>query len=114
MYFSGTWRGWWEQAGWGRQSMTHFTLRFHDGVIEGEGRDVIERFIFQGTYDAQGNVRMIKQYTGKRSHQVLYVGTYDGEGTIFGQWSIGEFGSGPFAIAPVPPTVDPDAPIETL
>ena len=34
-------------------------------------------------------------------HQVHYEGTYDGEGTIAGTWSIPPLWSGPFAISPV-------------
>jgi hypothetical protein len=112
MYPSGSWRGYWEQAGWGRQAMTDLELRFTGGLIEGEGRDVIGPFTFHGTYDERGNVRLVKQYVGR--HQVEYLGTYDGEGTIFGRWSIGELWSGPFALSPLRGPVAPDAPIEPL
>ena len=99
MYPSGVWRGYWEQPHFGRQPMNDFTLRFADGVVEGEGRDVIGRFTFHGTCDDQGNVVLVKQYLGR--HRVLYRGRYDGEGTIHGTWSIGELWSGPFALSPV-------------
>lgn len=120
MYPSGKWRGWWEQAGWGRQPMEEFVLRFAQGGIEGRGRDMVGGFTFQGTYDEQGAVRLLKQYLGK--HQVLYEGTYDGEGTIAGTWSISlagnwllpSFTSGPFAISPVIPRPAPDQRIVTL
>lgn len=110
MYPSGTWRGYWEQQLWGRQPMGPLVLRFADGRIEGEGRDVIGPFVFEGEYDAQGAIRMVKQYLGR--HQVIYTGTYDGEGTIFGRWSIPPFWSGPFALSPVVGRAPPDAPIE--
>ena len=84
MYPSGVWRGYWDQQGCGRQLMGPLALRFRDGRIEGEGRDVIGRFTFAGEYDDHGAIRMVKQYLGR--HQVLYQGTYDGEGTIFGEW----------------------------
>jgi hypothetical protein len=92
--------------------MGPLVLRFHDGQIEGEGRDVVGRFTFQGKYDNQGHIRMVKQYLGR--HRVIYQGTYDGEGTIFGQWSIPPFWSGPFALSPVAGKLPADAPIENL
>lgn len=89
------WRGYWEQGVWGRQPM-RLALRLSEGDIEGEGDDIIGRFTFQGRYDVQGRVSMIKQYIGR--HQVLYEGAYDGEGTIFGTWFISHLWQGPFAI----------------
>ncbi len=112
MYPSGVWRGYWEQQGWGRQLMGPLALRFRDGRIEGEGRDVIGRFTFAGEYGDHGAIRMVKQYLGR--HQVLYQGTYDGEGTIFGEWSIPPLWSGSFALSPVLGKPPPDAPIESL
>jgi hypothetical protein len=96
MYPSGLWRGYWEQPIFGRQPMHDLMLSFSNGTISGQGRDVIGRFTFSGTYDTQGNVQMTKQYLGR--HQVLYVGHYDGEGTIFGNWSI-VFSRGPFVLS---------------
>jgi hypothetical protein len=96
VFISGTWRGYWEQTFWGRQPMHDLVLRFADGRVEGSGVDIIGRFTFSGTYDEHGNVKLTKQYVGK--HAVLYRGTYDGEGTIFGRWSIGKLFSGPFAL----------------
>jgi hypothetical protein len=92
----GRWRGYWEQLGWGRQVMDDLTLRFTGGLISGEGHDIIGRFHFQGTVAAGGKVHLVKQYVGR--HQVLYEGNYDGEGTIFGTWSIGTIWSGPFVL----------------
>ncbi len=112
MYPSGVWRGYWEQTFFGRQPMGPLVLRFRDGVIEGEGRDVIGLFTFEGTYDDLGAIRMVKQYLGR--HQVHYQGTYDGEGTIFGQWSIPPFSSGSFALSPVLGRPPADMPIEDL
>ncbi len=112
MYPSGRWRAYWEQAGWGRQLMHDLVLRFAEGTVEGHGRDCIGPFTFQGHYDDRGSIRMVKQYIGR--HRVLYEGTYDGEGTIFGRWSIGELWSGPFAMSPCAPQLDPDAPIQSL
>src|SRR4051812_48785127 len=96
MYPSGRWVGYWEQQIWGRQPMHGLELHFAEGQVRGSGRDVIGAFTFQGQYDQQGAIVMIKQYLGR--HTVLYHGQYDGEGTIFGRWSIGEMGTGPFAL----------------
>jgi hypothetical protein len=74
----------------------HLVLRLGDGQIGGEGDDCIGPFSFSGHYDERGNVVMVKQYVGR--HQVLYEGTYDGEGTIFGHWSISSPWSGSFAM----------------
>jgi hypothetical protein len=112
MYPSGTWRGYWDQNIWGRQPMGPLVLRFQDGRIEGEGRDIIGPFTFEGEYDEDGSIRMVKQYLGL--HQVLYQGTYDGEGTIFGQWRIPPFNSGSFALSPMRGKPAADAPIEDL
>jgi len=93
--------------------MLDLKLSFAGGVIRGEGMDIIGRFTFLGRYDqATGAVVMTKQYVG--AHAVEYRGQYDGEGTIFGRWSIGPNWSGPFALAPRRGTVDPDAPIRDL
>jgi hypothetical protein len=112
MYPSGPWRGYWEQAAYGRQLMRKLTLRFADGVVEGEGRDVIGAFTFRGRYDDRGNVALIKQYVGR--HQVHYQGTYDGEGTIFGTWSILDRWAGPFALTPERGAAKPDAEILSI
>jgi hypothetical protein len=106
---AGRWRGYWEQAWWGRQPMRDLVLRFSAGKIEGQGVDVIGRFTFRGEYDQAGSVTLVKQYLGK--HQVLYRGRYDGEGTIFGEWSICPWWRGPFALTLDGSDVAADAPI---
>jgi len=112
MYPSGVWRGYWEQPLFGRQPMTDFNLRFADGRVEGEGRDVVGRFTVHGTSDDQGAVVLVKQYLGK--HRVLYRGRYDGEGVIHGLWSIGEHWSGPFALTPARGPAGPASGIQTI
>lgn len=111
MYPSGLWRGYWEQPVFGRQPMNDFTLRFAGGAVEGEGHDIVGRFTFRGRYDDRGNVVMVKQYLGR--HRVHYRGVYDGEGTIFGTWNIGDRFSGPFALSPVR-AAPPDIPIQDI
>jgi hypothetical protein len=79
--------------------MTPFSLNFADGVVTGEGRDMVGRFVFSGNYDPEtGAVRMVKQYLGR--HCVLYVGGPDGEGSVAGTWSIGPHNTGPFLMRP--------------
>ena len=113
MYPSGKWDGFWVQSIWGRQSMTAFSLRFANGRVKGEGKDMVGRFSFEGTYDEQtGAVRMVKQYIGK--HQVLYLGQPDGEGCIVGTWRIGEFSTGPFLLRPVIARPAGDEPIQEI
>jgi hypothetical protein len=76
--------------------MRNLVLRFSADWIEGEGTDIIGPFTFQGQFQGDASVTLVKQYLGR--HQVLYQGQYDGEGTIFGQWSIGAFWRGPFVL----------------
>ncbi len=87
--------GWWEQSGYGRQPMQRLRLRFAAGAISGTGVDIIGPFTFEGSMTADARVLMIKQYIGR--HQVRYVGTYDGEGLLWGEWYIGPF-TGPWLI----------------
>lgn len=113
MYPSGRWDGFWVQAEWGRQAMTPFTLSFANGAVAGGGRDVVGLFTFSGTYDeATGAVRMVKHYLGR--HRVLYVGKPDGEGSIAGTWSIGEFHTGPFLMRPAVAKPAGDEPIQEI
>jgi hypothetical protein len=106
---SGRWRGHWEQEIWGRQPMHDLVLRFTAGRIEGYGTDIIGPFTFQGEYDQSGAVVLVKHYILR--HQVLYRGRYDGEGTIFGEWTIGDLWRGPFALSPDGFEIPEDAPI---
>jgi hypothetical protein len=91
--------------------MHDLVLFFSADEIDGGGVDVIGPFTFQGTCDGAGNVRLIKQY---RRHQVLYEGRYDGEGTIFGEWSIGPLWRGPFALRPEDVAVPGDLAIQEI
>jgi hypothetical protein len=111
MYPSGAWRGYWDQHYFGRQLMHDLTLYFANGRIDGGGHDIIGSFTFSGEYDDAGGVMLMKHYLGK--HSVNYVGRYDGEGTIYGRWFIGETWTGPFALSPSHFTAA-DAPILTI
>jgi hypothetical protein len=79
--------GWWDQRGMGRQSMSSLYLEFSSGLISGSGADIIGPFFFTGTIDAQGQIAMTKDYVGL--HSVDYIGAYDGEGLMWGDWHIG-------------------------
>ena len=46
--------------------------------------------------------------------QRLRRGSYGGEGTIFGHWSIGDSWSGPFALSPDRSLRPPDLPVVTI
>jgi hypothetical protein len=90
------WTGYWEQRGMGRQPMEDLSLQLAGGLIRGGGRDIIGLFTFHGRMEQDGRVLMTKQYIGR--HAVFYEGQYDGEGTIFGQWSIEAWDSGDFML----------------
>ena len=92
--------------------MHDLTFRFADGDVQGEGRDCIGPFSFHGNYDETGAISLVKKYHGR--HEVIYRGLPDGEGLIFGQWSIGSIWSGTFALAPLVVPGPPDAPIHEI
>ena len=102
MYPSGSWRGFWDQVAYGRQPMRELALNFSGDRVEGSGVDVVGPFTFDGTYDSDGTITLIKRYP---HHTVKYQGRYDGEGTIYGEWSIGDYAGGKFALTPHRSTV---------
>ena len=79
--------GWWEEIGFGRQPMQNLRLRFQGHRVVGSGSDIVGPFSLVGTISAGGQVAMVKRYLGQ--HSVDYLGTYDGEGTMWGEWWIG-------------------------
>jgi hypothetical protein len=117
MYPSGSWNGFWQQEGYGRQPMEQFEMSFQAGVVRGRGIDIIGPFTIHGECDARGEISLIKQYIAK--HAVIYRGQPDGEGSILGTWSIQDdiFGiefRGPFMMQPVRATNTNDLPIRDL
>jgi hypothetical protein len=78
--------GWWQQSGYGRQEMHDLSLDFQGPTIVGQGKDIVAPFQLLGKVQSDGSVELLKRYEGR--HQVLYVGTYDGEGTLRGRWDI--------------------------
>jgi len=87
MYRSGRWRCVWEQDGV-RHTEWDLELTFENWHVTGSGRDVDGRFIYTGTYDATGAVRLVKSYrSGKgHGHAFAYEGAVDDEGGITGVW----------------------------
>jgi hypothetical protein len=116
MYPSGRWEGFWVQEHYGRQPMREFELRFADGNVTGNGKDIVGRFTFTGAYDVNdGRVLMVKQYIGK--HAVRYAGEPDGEGSIQGTWEITFLGvnsTGTFLLRPVVKRPTGDEPISEI
>lgn len=78
--------GWWQQNGYGRQNMEELKLDFQGPTIFGQGTDIIAPFTLSGKVRPDGSVEILKQYA--RRHSVLYIGNYDGEGTMSGKWDI--------------------------
>ena len=106
--FRGT--GWWEQNFFGRQPMHELRLTIDSEILKGTGWDCIGPFTLQGKITG-GNAAIIKQYIGR--HQAHYLGTYDGEGVLAGEWRIGDF-SGPWLISLAPAKDSHDDEIKEL
>jgi hypothetical protein len=81
----------------GRHQM-ELILNFHQGVMTGEGRDLIGSFLFRGKYQLEdGKCTWTKRYIGK--HDVAYQGYNEGKG-IWGRWEIPPSSHGGFHIWP--------------
>lgn len=78
--------GWWEQVFHGRQPMDGLCLAVEGHDVEGVGTDIIGPFTLQGLVDADGRVSILKSYPGR--HAVRYEGQHDGEGRMWGVWSL--------------------------
>jgi len=66
--------------------MEQLRLQFSQGRIRGSGTDVIGPFTFSGTLSQEGRVAMLSQSLGRRG--VQYLGFYDGEGLMSGEWRV--------------------------
>lgn len=84
---SGKWRGFWTQKVPVRaKPQQEMWLTFRDGVIRGEGQDIVGPFLIRGSYSiSDGQCFWTKRYLGK--HDVLYRGFNEGKG-IWGTWEI--------------------------
>lgn len=80
--------GWWEQDYLGRQAMESLRIAFEGNRVQGSGIDIIGPFVLDGIIGEQGAVTILKQYIQR--HCVDYLGQYDGEGTMSGEWRIGQ------------------------
>src|SRR5687768_5751730 len=78
--------GWWEQEWYGRQEMENLRISFEERRIDGSGSDIVGPFLLSGIINADGTVVIQKRYIGQ--HQVDYIGTFDGEGVMSGEWRI--------------------------
>jgi hypothetical protein len=73
-------------------------LNFRQGIMTGEGRDMIGQFLIRGKYKVEdGKCAWTKRYVGK--HDVAYQGYNEGKG-IWGVWEIPPFHRGGFHIWP--------------
>lgn len=79
--------GWWQQRGLGRQYMTELEINIQDRQVFGTGVDCVAPFEIAGTIREDGVVELRKNY--EFLHSVIYAGRYDGEGTFWGTWAIG-------------------------
>jgi hypothetical protein len=88
--------GWWEQVYHGRQPMDDLQLAVDGRCLDGVGTDIIGPFTLQGLISDDGRVSILKDYVGR--HSVRYEGQHDGEGRMWGVWSLPGF-SGRWMIA---------------
>jgi hypothetical protein len=83
---SGPWTGFFLQKLIPGRHRMELHLTFHQGQIQGEGRDWVGQFILRGRYDLQdGKCYWTKRYLAK--HDVFYQGFNEGKG-IWGTWEI--------------------------
>jgi len=96
---SGPWVGYFLQAEIppGKHGM-ELRLTFRNGVMTGEGRDLIGEFLIRGRYQVEdGKCWWTKRFVGK--HDVAYQGYNEGKG-IWGTWEIPPSWKGGFYIWP--------------
>jgi len=95
---SGPWQGFFLMAHLPGRHRMELHLSFCQGVMTGEGRDLIGPFLIRGKYNLDdGKCRWTKRYIGK--HDVAYQGYNEGKG-IWGLWEIPPSWRGGFHIWP--------------
>jgi hypothetical protein len=95
---SGPWQGFFLMAHLPGRHQMELHLGFRDGVMTGEGRDMIGSFLIRGKYSVEdGKCSWSKRYIGK--HDVAYQGYNEGKG-IWGLWEIPPTWRGGFHIWP--------------
>ena len=83
---SGPWTGFFLQKFLPGKQRMELGLTFSQGVMTGQGRDLIGEFIVRGKYCLEdGKCHFSKRYLGK--HDVFYQGYNEGKG-IWGVWEI--------------------------
>jgi hypothetical protein len=84
---SGPWTGFFLQKLVPGRHLMELRLTFRQGVMTGEGRDWVGKFVVKGRYQiTDGRCHWTKRYLGK--HDVFYRGFNEGKG-IWGVWEIG-------------------------
>jgi hypothetical protein len=95
---SGPWKGFFLQPGVNGRQWMELILTFRGGMMRGEGRDRIGKFLFVGRYDlTDGKCWWTKRYVGR--HDIAYTGYNEGKG-IWGTWEIPKVWNGGFHIWP--------------
>ncbi len=95
---SGPWTGFFLQKAVPGRHMMEMQLTFCNGVLTGEGRDWVGRFIMRGRYFVEdGKCHWTKRYLGK--HDIFYQGFNEGKG-IWGTWDNAQLDRGGFHIWP--------------
>ncbi len=95
---SGPWQGFFLMAHWPGRHTMELHLTFCQGVMTGEGRDMIGSFLIRGKYNTDdGKCHWSKRYIDK--HDVAYQGYNEGKG-IWGIWEIPPTYRGGFHIWP--------------
>jgi hypothetical protein len=95
---SGPWQGFFLMAHLPGRHRMELHLSFQQGVMSGEGRDLIGPFLIRGKYQLDdGKCTWTKRYIGK--HDVAYQGYNEGKG-IWGLWEIPPSWRGGFHIWP--------------
>ena len=95
---SGPWHGFFLMAHMPGRHRMELHLSFRQGVMTGEGRDMIGPFLIRGKYNLDdGKCLWSKRYVGK--HDVAYQGYNEGKG-IWGLWEIPPTWRGGFHIWP--------------
>jgi hypothetical protein len=95
---SGPWQGFFLMAHLPGRHRMELHLSFQQGVMTGEGRDMIGPFLIRGKYQLDdGKCSWSKRYVGK--HDVAYQGYNEGKG-IWGLWEIPPTWRGGFHIWP--------------
>jgi hypothetical protein len=83
---SGRWTGFFVQPLIPGRHLMELHLSFNNGVVTGQGRDWVGKFLLSGRYTTDdGTCHWTKRYIGK--HDVYYKGYNEGKG-IWGTWDI--------------------------